>query len=78
MTYEKWANKLSNDELEVEYYAAVFESLGSETEDMYERGYDMVDIRERDKYEQDLVKKANILEKICVQRGIKLWNNMTS
>ena len=68
-----WASKLSNDELETEYYKAVFDSLGSEAEEMYERGWDMADVLEREKYERDLIVKSDILEKLCVERGIMLW-----
>lgn len=33
-----WAKGLSNTELETEYYNAVYDSLGSQTEAMYESG----------------------------------------
>ena len=69
----KWARGLSDSELEKEYYDASYDCLGSEAEEMYERGWDMDDIIERDKYERDLGVKADILEAICVERGIKLW-----
>ena len=42
----KWVETLSDEELENEYYKAVLDSLGSETEEMYERGYDIRDIEE--------------------------------
>lgn len=71
--FTKWASKLSNDELEKAYYDAVSDTLGSEAEEMYERGYDIVDCYEREKYERDLVVKSNILERLCVERGITLW-----
>ena len=70
----KWARDLSDSELEKEYYDASYACLGSEAEEMYERGWDMDDIIERDKYERDLGVKAGILEGICVERGIQLWN----
>ena len=69
----KWARGLSDSELEKEYYDASYACLGSEAEEMYERGWDMDDIIERDKYERDLGVKAGILEGICVERGIQLW-----
>lgn len=69
----KWTRSLSDSELEKEYYDASYDCLGSEAEEMYERGWDMDDIIERDKYERDLGVKADILEAICVERGIKLW-----
>ena len=71
----KWARSLSNDELERKAYDAVFACLGSEAEEMYERGYDERDIREREKYERDLEVIADILESVCDERGIKLWED---
>ena len=70
----KWAEKLTNEELEKEYYNAVYNSLGSEAERMYELGYDISDIVEREKHEKFLGEKANILEELCNERDIKLWN----
>lgn len=61
----KWAENLTDEELEKEYYDAVNDSLGSQTEDMYELGYDMADIREREKHERYLAEKASILETLC-------------
>ena len=51
----------------------MYDSLGSQTEEMYERGYDIVDILEREKYEKWLSRQSNMLEMICSERGIKLW-----
>ena len=68
--------KFSDDELEREYYDTVFASLGSEAEEMYERGYEVSDILEREKYEHDLIEKAGILERLCGERGIKLWEEV--
>lgn len=69
----KWAKNLTDKELEKEYYNAVFDCLGSEAEEMYELGYDIVDIREREKHEKYLGEKSDILETLCEERGIKLW-----
>lgn len=71
----KWANTLTDDELEEEYYRAVHNTLGSEAEEMYEHGWDMQDIIEREKFEKWLGQRADILEKICCERGIKLWED---
>lgn len=73
----KWANSLSDEELEQEYYDAVLSTLGSEAEEMYERGWAMEDVLERERYERDLGIRADILERICVERGIKLWEETT-
>lgn len=69
----EFAEKSTDDELEKEYYGAVYESLGSECEDMYELGYDIADIVEREKYEKYLRQRVALLEYLCEQRGIKLW-----
>lgn len=69
----KWADELSDKDLEDAYYDAVYDCLGSETEEMYERGYDLIDIAEQEKCEKYLSEKANLLERLCVERGIKLW-----
>lgn len=71
----KWANNLTDEELECEYYKAVFDTLGSETEEMYERGYDIRDIKEREQYERYLGDKSDLLGVLCEARGIKLWQN---
>ena len=68
-----WARQLSDQELEEEYYKAALGSLGSEAEEMYDRGYDPVDIREQEKYEKYKQEKADLLEIVCIERGIKLW-----
>ena len=69
----KWADELSDKDLEDAYYDAVYECLGSKTEKMYERGYDFVDIAEQERYKKYLSEKAAILERLCMERGIKLW-----
>lgn len=68
-----WARSLSDEELEEEFYDSAFACLGSEAEEMYERGYDMSDILEREKYERYLGEKSGILEGVCAERGIKLF-----
>lgn len=69
----KWANELSDKDLEDAYYDAVYDCLGSKTEKMYELGYDPIDIAEQERYESILAKKADVLEELCERRGIKLW-----
>ena len=71
----KWVNTLTNEELEKEYYNAVLDTLGSEVEEMYERGWDMQDIIEREKFEKWLRERSHLLEKCCEERGIKLWED---
>ena len=69
----RWAKTLSNEKLENEYYNAVYDSLGSQTEDMYEIGYDIQDIIEQENYEKYLGEKADLLGWLCEERGIELW-----
>lgn len=69
----KWSNAVSDEELERTYYDTVFNSLGTQTDDMYELGYDMTDILEREKYEKYMSQKADLLEMLCDKRDIKLW-----
>ena len=69
----KWANTLTDDELEKEYYQASQDTLGSQAEAMYEQGWDMQDVIEYEKYEKWLGQKADLLEMLCYERGIKLW-----
>ena len=71
----KWANALTDKELEKEYYNATFDTLGSQAEEMYERGWDRQDVIEREKYEKWLGQKADLLEQLCYERGIKLWED---
>lgn len=70
----RWTNTLSDKELKDKYYAAVYNSLGNQTDEMYELGYDMRDIEEQEEYEKYLCEKADILENICVERGIGVWD----
>lgn len=70
---KKWTDTLTNEQLKEEYYDAVFKTLGSQAEEMYERGYDEADIREREKYERWLSRQSDMLENICQERGIVLW-----
>ena len=70
---EKWAESATDEELEKEYYNCVFSSLGSQAEDMYELGYDLVDIKEREQYEKLLCQKSSLLEELCQKRNLELW-----
>lgn len=65
----------SDEQVEKEYYDSVYNSLGSQTEQLYDLGYDMRDILEREKYEKYKIEYSNILEEICIKRNIKLWEN---
>ena len=70
---KKWTDTLTDEQLKKEYYDAVFDTLGSQAEEMYERGYDIADIRERERNKRSLTKRSDMLEMICSERGNKLW-----
>lgn len=74
---KKYTDTLTDEELKKEYYNAVFKTLGSQAEEMYERGYDIADIREREKHERWLSRQSDMLEDLCRQRNIKLWEEDT-
>lgn len=75
---KKQTDTLSDEQLKKEYYDALYDSLGSQTEEMYECGYDIVDILEREKYEKWLSRQSDMLEEICRERGITLWEEHES
>ena len=70
----KQAKTLSNMELETQYYSLVDKSLGSQAEIMYDMEYDVSDIIEQQNYERFVREKVDLLEQLCVERGITLWN----
>lgn len=70
----KQAKILSNKELETQYYSLVDKSLGSQAEIMYDMGYDVSDIIEQQNYERFVREKIDLLEQLCIERGITLWN----
>ena len=70
---KKYTDTLTDEQLKNAYYEDAFDTLGSEAELMWERGYDEAGIREREKYERWLNEQADMLEMLCYERGIKLW-----
>lgn len=46
---KKWTDTLTDEQLKKEYYDVMFDTLGSQAEEMYKRGHDEADIREREK-----------------------------
>ena len=71
----KYAESLSDKELEEETIDALFDSLGSKAEEMYERGYPMEDIKEREEYEKFLNNRYDILSSVCGSRGIDIFED---
>lgn len=70
---KKYTNTLTDEQLKEEYYDTMFKTLGSQAEEMYDRGYDIADIRERERHERWLSRQSDMLEQICRERGITLW-----
>ena len=71
--FVRYLSGLSDSDLEAYYYQCVFESLGSDAERMYELGYDIVDVVEREVYERELLKRVDLIEAECRRRSIALW-----
>ena len=69
----KWAAYRSDKEIEKAYFEGLKDVLGSQAEEMEERGYDEVDIRERREYEKYMDERTDLIAEICTVRGIKLW-----
>lgn len=72
----QFCNSLSDDDLLAKYYDAAYDSLGSLTDEMYELGYDISDILEREKYEKYKMERADIIGNECIKRGLELWQNI--
>ena len=70
---EKWAKQLDDKKLIEETYDAIYDSLGSLVEQMYELGYDIIDIREQEENEKYFRLKSDVLEQECDRRGLKLF-----
>ena len=71
----KWAAYKSDKELEAAYFEALRDVLGSQAEEMEERGFDEVDIRERREFEKYMDEKTDLIAEICERRGINLWED---
>ena len=69
----KWTDTLTDEELKKEYYESMFDCLGSQCDEMYERGYPIEDIQERAKFEKYLSRREEMLAVICEERKFKLF-----
>ena len=69
---KKWTDTLTDEQLKKEYYDALYDSLGSQAEEMYERGYDIADILEREKHARWLSRRSAMPGRMCSARGIQL------
>lgn len=65
---------LMSDEKLIDYYhKKCLLSLGSQVEDMYNLGYDMVDIEERISYEKYLIEELDIIVGLLKKRNLDPW-----
>lgn len=65
---------LTDEELKKKTYDAIHDSLGSEVDAMVEFGYDASDIADRVEYESFLCSYSDVLQLICDERGIVLFD----
>ena len=70
----KWADELSDKDLEDAYYDAVYDCLGSETEKMYELGYDPIDIQNKKNVKSILAKKLICWKSYAKDEGLSYGN----
>ncbi len=66
----EWVAGLSDEKLKDAYFESMDKTLGSQAEEMYNRGYEIEDVRERAKLEKYLSEEYNLLEKLCYKRQI--------
>lgn len=65
---------LTDEELKNKTYDAIYDSLGSQIDDMVEFGYDASDIADRVEYESFACNYSELLQLLCDERGIVLFD----
>ncbi len=68
----EWAAGLSDEKLKEECLKLIDDTLGSQAEEMYNRGYPLEDVQERVKLEIYFSEKCDLLEYLCFMRQINL------
>ena len=66
----EWVAGLSDEKLKDAYLESMDKTLGSQAEEMYNRGYELEDVRERAKLEKYLSEECHLLEELCYKRQI--------
>ena len=69
----KYAESLTDKELEEKTIDALYDCLGTKTEAMYDLGYCMEDIKEQEESEKFLNDRYDILEYVCGTRWIDIF-----
>ena len=67
---------MSDDELIDYYHDLVHYSLGSQTEVMYDHGYDMEDIKQCAEYEKYINEECDIVEDQLRRRNLDPWKGI--
>ena len=70
--FERFA-MLNDDQLLSEYHEQLLNTLGTQTDRMYELGYSMEDIKEREKFEKEMSEELHLYEECLNKRGIDIW-----
>ena len=65
---------LTDEELKNKTYIAIYDSLGSEVDAMFDFGYDPSDIADRVEYESFACNYSELLQLLCDERGIILFD----
>ena len=65
---------LTDEELKNKTYDAIYDCLGSQVDAMVELGYDASDIADREEYESFACDYSDVLESLCYERGIVLFD----
>lgn len=69
----KECNSMNDDQLIDYYHETLFRTLGSQVEEMYDRGYEMADIKERISFEKYLREKCDVIMDVLRKRNLDPW-----
>lgn len=70
--FERFA-MMNDDKLLSEYHEQLLNTLGTQTDKMYELGYSMEDIKERERFEKEISDELHLCEECLNKRGIDIW-----
>ena len=70
--FERFA-MMNDDQLLSEYHEQLLNTLGTQTDRMYELGYSMEDIKERERFEKEMSDELHLYEECLNKRGIDIW-----
>ena len=70
--FERFA-MMNDNQLLNEYHEQLLNTLGTQTDRMYELGYSMEDIKERERFEKEMSDELHLCEKCLNKREINIW-----